>query len=67
MAWATVHVGIIGFDFDMFRAELCFKGGIEYGLNILKVITIKTMCDDDRTANIIIIIMLATSLRLRAL
>ena len=47
MAWATVHVGIIGFDFDMFRAELCFKGGIEYGLNILKVIEIKTMCDDD--------------------
>ena len=36
-AYAVMHVGIIGFDLDIFRAELCFKGGIEYDLNILKV------------------------------
>ena len=36
-AWAEVHVGIFGLNYDIFRAELCYKGGIEYGLNILKV------------------------------
>ena len=36
-AFATAHIGIIGYDFDFFRAELCVKGGIDYGLNILKV------------------------------
>ncbi|KAK2165104.1 hypothetical protein NP493_1383g00012 [Ridgeia piscesae] len=35
-AWAEVHVGIFGLNYDIFRAELCFKGGIEYELNILK-------------------------------
>ena len=39
-AFATIHIGIFGIDFDIFRGELCFKGGIEYGLNILKVRTI---------------------------
>lgn len=36
-AWATVHVGIFGFDLDIFRAELCYKGEIGYDLNILAV------------------------------
>ena len=35
--WATIHVGILNFDFDIFRAEICFKGKIEYELNILGV------------------------------
>ncbi|KAK2165040.1 hypothetical protein NP493_1368g00013 [Ridgeia piscesae] len=35
-AWAEVHVGIFGLNYDIFRAQLCYKGGIEYGLNILK-------------------------------
>ena len=39
-AFATIHIGIFGIDFDIFRGELCFKGGIQYGLNILKVRTI---------------------------
>ena len=36
-AFATLHIGLIGFDFDIFRAEFCFKTGIEYELNTLKV------------------------------
>ncbi|KAI0234744.1 hypothetical protein LSAT2_014923 [Lamellibrachia satsuma] len=35
-AFATLHIGLIGFDFDIFRAEFCFKTGIEYELNTLK-------------------------------
>ena len=35
--FATLHIGIIGFDLDIFKAELCMKGHIEYELNILKV------------------------------
>ena len=37
-AWVTVNVGILNYNFDLFRAEICFKGKIEYELNILKVI-----------------------------
>ena len=36
-AFATLHIGIIGFDLDLYKAELCMKGHIDYGLNILKV------------------------------
>ena len=36
-AFATIHIGLFGIDFDIFRGEICFKGGIQYGLNILKV------------------------------
>ena len=36
-AWAELHVGMFAFNNDIFRAELCFKGRVEYGLNILKV------------------------------
>ena len=36
-AWATIHVGILGFDLTIFKAEICFKGGIEYHLNMLAV------------------------------
>ena len=36
-AYASAHIGIIGYDIDFFRAEICVKGGIDYGLNILKV------------------------------
>ena len=42
-AFATLHIGIIGFDLDIFKAELCMKGHIEYGLNILKVSFIFTV------------------------
>ncbi|KAI0217504.1 hypothetical protein LSAT2_030722 [Lamellibrachia satsuma] len=35
-AFATIHIGLFGIDFDIFRGEICFKGGIQYGLNILK-------------------------------
>ena len=41
-AFATLHVGIIGFDLDLYKAELCMKGHIEYELNILKVSFIVT-------------------------
>ena len=27
--FATLHIGIIGFDLDIFKAELCMKGQIE--------------------------------------
>ena len=36
-AFATLHIGLIGFDFDIFRLDFCFNGGTEYDLNILKV------------------------------
>ena len=36
-AWVTVNIGILNYNFDLFRAEICFKGKIEYELNILKV------------------------------
>ena len=42
-AFATLHFGFIGFDLHLFKAELCMKGHIEYGLNILKVSFIFTV------------------------
>ena len=36
-AWVTINIGILNYNFDLFRAEICFKGQIEYELNILKV------------------------------
>ena len=36
-AWATVHLGLLGFDFHIFLADLCYKGSIGYDLNILEV------------------------------
>lgn len=36
-AYAIIHVGFLAKDLDLFRAELCFKGTIEYDLNILAV------------------------------
>ena len=41
-AFATLHIGIIGFDLDLYKAELCMKGHIDYELNILKVSFIVT-------------------------
>ena len=35
-AWVTALLGFIGIDFDVIRAEACFRGGIGYDLNILK-------------------------------
>ena len=36
-AYARVHLGMIGKNFDFFLARLCFKGRTEYNLNILQV------------------------------
>lgn len=36
-AYARVHVGILGVNFDFFVARVCFKGGTEYNINILQV------------------------------
>ena len=36
-AWVTIHMGIVNKDFDLIRAQLCFKGKIKYDLNILAV------------------------------
>ena len=36
-AYATIHLGFLGMDLHLFKAELCFKGSIKYDLNILAV------------------------------
>ena len=36
-AWTIFNIGILGLDFTVFKAELCFKGKVEYDLNILGV------------------------------
>ena len=36
-AWVTAHLGILGFDYHLFKAELCFRGDIKYDLNMLAV------------------------------
>ncbi|KAK2175673.1 hypothetical protein NP493_715g02033 [Ridgeia piscesae] len=35
-AYVTLHAGIVNKHIDIFRAEICFYGQIEYDLNILK-------------------------------
>ena len=40
-AYAIMHMGIIGQNLELIKAELCFKGKIEYELNILAVSFIK--------------------------
>ncbi|KAL8573312.1 hypothetical protein ACOMHN_032774 [Nucella lapillus] len=34
--WAEIHLGIIDKQFDIFRAELCYKGRLVYNVNIMK-------------------------------
>ena len=36
-AFVTLHVGLIGKDYDIVKAEVCMKGHVGYDLNILKV------------------------------
>lgn len=36
-AYARVHVGVLGFNYDFFVARVCFKGSTEYNINILQV------------------------------
>ena len=36
-AYAKVHLGMIGLNYDFFVARICFKGGAKYEINILKV------------------------------
>ena len=36
-AWTIFNIGILDLDFTVFKAELCFKGKVEYDLNILGV------------------------------
>lgn len=36
-AYARIHVGILGFNYDFFLARVCFKGSTEYNINILQV------------------------------
>ena len=37
-AWAEAHVGMIGYEVDIVKACVCFKGHIAYDLNVLKVL-----------------------------
>lgn len=37
-AYAKVHLGFVGINYDFFVARICFKGGAHYELNILKVV-----------------------------
>ena len=36
--WTEVHVGLINTKFDIFLAEICYKGRLSYSTNIMKVI-----------------------------
>lgn len=36
-AFADIHVDIINLQIDIVKAYVCFKGHIEYNLNVLKV------------------------------
>ena len=36
-SFITFHVGLLGKDYDLVKAELCMKGHVGYQLNILKV------------------------------
>lgn len=36
-AYARVHLGFVGYNFDFFVARVCFKGGAEYSINIFQV------------------------------
>jgi hypothetical protein len=38
--FAEVHIGIINFQKYIFLIDVCYKGHIEYNLNLLKVIFI---------------------------
>uniref|UniRef100_A0A8W8J8B9 Vitellogenin domain-containing protein n=1 Tax=Magallana gigas TaxID=29159 RepID=A0A8W8J8B9_MAGGI len=44
-AYARVHVGILGVNFDFFVARVCFKGGTEYNINILQGNEMKKIID----------------------
>ncbi|WAR20843.1 hypothetical protein MAR_014817 [Mya arenaria] len=44
-AWAEAHVGLIGFDVDIVKAYVCFKGHIGYDLNVLKDFGINSLSD----------------------
>ena len=36
-AHAEAHVGLLNYHVDIVKASICFKGHIEYNLNVLKV------------------------------
>ena len=36
-AHAEAHVGLLNFQVEIVKATICFKGHIEYNLNVLKV------------------------------
>ena len=36
-AFATLHIGIIGLDHDIFKLVFCFHMDLQYDRNILKV------------------------------
>jgi len=38
-AYAEAHCGLIGLNVEIVQALVCFKGHIEYDLNVLKVRT----------------------------
>ncbi|XP_052224342.1 uncharacterized protein LOC127839993 [Dreissena polymorpha] len=44
-AYAEAHVGMIGFKIDIVKAYVCFKGHIEYDLNVLKDFGINSLSD----------------------
>ncbi|KAH3708804.1 hypothetical protein DPMN_068263 [Dreissena polymorpha] len=44
-AYAEAHVGMIGLKIDIVKAYVCFKGHIEYDLNVLKDFGINSLSD----------------------
>ena len=35
-AYAEAHAGVIGFKVDIVKALICYRGHVEYDLNVLK-------------------------------
>ena len=44
-AYFVANLGFVGVNFDVFRARVCFKGYIEYNLNILQELGINSFSD----------------------
>ena len=36
-AYSTIHMGIINKNIDVFKVRFCFRGRVDYNLNILQV------------------------------
>ena len=43
-AYVRVHLGVLDLNLDFLVARVCFKGGTEYSINILKVSILVKQC-----------------------